>query len=365
VDDGEVPDILTDAAPRADHTPDRPLSLDDLRYDLPAELIAQKPSATRSGSRLLHADKHRGMIWDDFFLSLPSLLKPGDLLVMNDTRVFRARLLGSCRGTGGRAELFLLKKLEDGRWKALTRPGKRSRTGTVLDFGGDLSCTVTERLDDGRAIVSFTSSGPVEPAIERLARVPLPPYIRREAEELDSERYQTVYASRSGAVAAPTAGLHFDRPLLERLASTGIETAWLTLHVGPGTFQPLRHSELERNRLDPEEYHVPPDTVRALTSARERGGRIVAVGTTATRVLETIGPETDPGGVSGETDLFIFPPYRFRMVDAMITNFHLPESSLLCLVAAFMGYDFMMEAYRHAVERGYRFYSYGDAMLIE
>jgi S-adenosylmethionine:tRNA ribosyltransferase-isomerase len=195
--------------------------------------------------------------------------------------------------------------------------------------------------------------------------VPLPPYIRREAEDLDSERYQTVYASRNGAVAAPTAGLHFDRQLLEQLASAGVETARLTLHVGPGTFQPLRYRELARNRLDPEEYHVPPETVRALASVRERGGRVVAVGTTATRVLETIGPMPDAGGVSGETDLFIFPPYRFTMVDALITNFHLPESSLLCLVAAFMGYDYMMGAYGHAVGRGYRFYSYGDAMLIE
>lgn len=246
----------------------------------------------------------------------------------------------------------------------MLRPGKRARTGTVIEFGGDLAGTVSEQIAPGRAIVSFTAPGSVEDAIERTARVPLPPYIRRDPEELDDERYQTVYAANTGAVAAPTAGLHFDRQLLERLSLAGIGTAKVTLHVGPGTFQPLRCRELAMNRLEPEEYRVPAETRRALASTRERGGRVIAVGTTATRVLETIGPDPDPRGVSGETDLFIFPPYRFRMVDALITNFHLPESSLLCLVAAFMGYDFMMEAYRHAVDCAYRFYSYGDAMFI-
>jgi len=339
--------------------------MDDLRYDLPARLIAQRPAGMRSASRLLHADRRNGSLEDLVFSDLPRLLAPGDLLVMNDTRVIRARLLGTCRGTGGRIEVFLLGRLGDGLWRVLTRPGRKARAGTVFDFGDGLVGEVAERIDHGRAVVRFDASGPVEEAIARIARVPLPPYIRREPEEFDGERYQTVYASRPGAVAAPTAGLHFDRRLLTRLEEAGIRTAMLTLHVGPGTFQPLRCRELEGNRLEPEEYHVPAETVAAMAAARARGGRIVAVGTTTTRVLETVGPYADPGGASGETDLFIFPPYRFRSVDAMVTNFHLPESSLLCLVASFMGYDFMRRAYGHAVVEEYRFYSYGDAMFIE
>jgi len=302
------------------------------------------------------------------FTDLPDLLRPGDLLVMNDTKVFRARLQGRSRATGGKAEVFLLRDMGgNGLWKVLVRPGKRTREGTVIEFQDDLTCTITERLGEGRAIAAFTSSDPLEQTMSRVARVPLPPYIKRDPEELDDQRYQTVYASRTGAVAAPTAGLHFDTGLMQRLSAEGIRTAMLTLHVGPGTFQPLRHQELAMNRLDPEEYIVPGSTIRAMAEARRNGGRIIAVGTTTTRVLETLGPDPEglENGVSGETDIFIFPPYPFRMVDALLTNFHLPGSSLLCLVAAFMGYEPMMDAYRHAVEDRYRFYSYGDAMFID
>ena len=232
-------------------------------------------------------------------------------------------------------------------------------------FPEGLCCTVLERLDRGRAIIEFHADTDVGALLEKVARVPLPPYIKRDPEELDGCRYQTVYASAVGAVAAPTAGLHFDRDQLRELEETGVETAYLTLHVGPGTFEPLKHDRLEDNSLDPEQFSIPEQTFEALLRTRRMGGRIVAVGTTTTRVLETLDLSDGSGGTSGETGIFIFPPYRFRNVDALITNFHLPGSSLLCLVAAFMGYEFMMDAYRHAVRSEYRFYSYGDAMFIE
>ena len=342
-----------------------PLTRDDLEYELPPELIAQHPSPERTGSRLLSVDRGAGTMRDMRFHDLGSLLSEGDLLVLNDTRVFRARLLGCRKDTGGRAEVFLLKKLEGHRWRVLLRPSKRARPGSRLSFSEGLECTVLEELDRGRAVVEFQAGSAVDDLLERTARVPLPPYIRRDPEELDDGRYQTVYASSTGAVAAPTAGLHFDRALMGALEEAGIGLAYVTLHVGPGTFEPLRHHRLEENRLDPEEYSVPESTLEALVRTRRGPGRIVAVGTTTTRVLETLDLSGECEKTSGETGIFIFPPYRFRNVDALLTNFHLPGSSLLCLVAAFLGYEPMMEAYRHAVRERYRFYSYGDAMFIE
>ncbi|OPL20138.1 MAG: hypothetical protein AVO35_01075 [Candidatus Aegiribacteria sp. MLS_C] len=340
------------------------MKLDDFRYDLPPELIAQRPLEDRSSSRLLAARVFDHGLRDMFFRQLPEILHSGDLLVLNDTRVFRARLKGRKAATGGMVEVFLLKRFEDDLWKAMVRPGRSAKAGAVFDFGGRLSCTVEERLEHGRAMVRFSAGGNLSETLEAEARVPLPPYIRREPEELDRHRYQTVFASAKGAVAAPTAGLHFTRELLDRLAEGGVDRTFVTLHVGPGTFQPLRFAEISRNRLEPEEYYVPAASLESIRSARSRGGRIVAVGTTTTRILETVDLDST-GPLSGETDMFIFPPYSFRNVDVLITNFHLPESSLLCLVAAFMGYDFMMRAYTHAVENSYRFYSYGDAMIIE
>ncbi len=339
------------------------LTLEELQYHLPPELIAQKPLPERHSSRLLVADTRQRSLQDRIFSELPKLLIPGDLLVLNDTRVFRARLSGRKAQTGGRVEIFLLREMGNGTWKALVRPGKSSREGLRFLMGDDLVCHVVKRLDHGRALVRFSSSGDTGELLRKTAKVPLPPYIKRDPEELDDQRYQTVFASESGAVAAPTAGLHFTHELLRELAERGIGHTFVTLHVGPGTFQPLRHMRLQDNSLDPEEYHISRETLETIRNARSRGGRVVAVGTTATRVLETVDLESE-GPLSGETEIFIFPPYSFRNVDVLITNFHLPGSSLLALVAAFMGYQFMMEAYSHAIESSYRFYSYGDAMLI-
>jgi S-adenosylmethionine:tRNA ribosyltransferase-isomerase len=339
-------------------------SRSDLMYDLPPGLIAQEPLDTRSDSRLLVARRGPEILEERTFRDLPSLLDPGDLLVMNDTKIFRARLRGVKRATGGKVELFLLSSTDEDRWKVLVRPSKRVRAGTALDFPGGLEAVVEEMLGGGRASVAFSSAGGDTAELIRVAgEVPLPPYIRRTPDELDAERYQTVYASVTGAVAAPTAGLHFDEEVLEGLAGRGVATGMITLHVGPGTFLPLRFDELGRNRLDPEWYRVPAETAGKIMATRRRGGRIIAVGTTSVRVLESIDPEADVTQ-EGETDLFIYPPWEFGQVDGMVTNFHLPGSSLLALVAAFMGTGFMKRAYGMAVDSGFRFYSYGDAMLI-
>ncbi|MCK5116279.1 MAG: tRNA preQ1(34) S-adenosylmethionine ribosyltransferase-isomerase QueA [Candidatus Aegiribacteria sp.] len=335
-----------------------------MQYNLPPKLIAQKPLKDRAGSRLLAVDISKGSLEDTVFSMLPSFLVPGDLLVLNNTRVFRARLKGRKAVTGGRAEIFLLKKMEENTWKALVRPGSAAVPGMRLEFKDDLYCTVVERLNHGRVFIRFNSGIDTERKLRETAQVPLPPYIKRDPEKLDDTRYQTVYASEIGAVAAPTAGLHFTPDLLTDLQEAGIDNVHVTLHVGPGTFQPLRQESLEENRLDPEEYYISAESLSAIRKTQRAGGRIVAVGTTTTRVLESIDLESGES-LSDETEIFIFPPYRFRNVDALITNFHLPGSSLLCLVAAFMGYEFMMKAYQHAIDESYRFYSYGDAMLIE
>lgn len=340
------------------------LSRTSMQYNLPSELIAQKPLENRTDSRLLVADISKGSLKETIFKRLPDLLVPGDLLVLNNTRVFRARLKGKKAETGGRAEVFLLKELKENRWKALVRPGRAAKPGMLLEFGNGINCTVEKHLDHGRAVIRFEPGKDMEKKLNEVAQVPLPPYIKRDPEELDDMRYQTVYASKTGAVAAPTAGLHFTPGLLADLQNVGINNVDVTLHVGPGTFQPLRQEVLQENSLEPEEYYISTDSLSAIRKARRAGGRIVAVGTTTTRVLESISMESVES-ISGETEIFIFPPYKFRNVDALITNFHLPGSSLLCLVAAFMGYEFMIEAYQHAIDESYRFYSYGDAMLIE
>jgi len=352
---GAAPDILMNSSN---------ISLSDIQYSLPEDLIAQKPLEDRSGSRLLVADIRGCSIQDTFFSRLPSLLAPGDLLVLNNTRVFRARLSGRKEETGGKAEIFLLKQLQEHTWKAIVRPGRTAKPGIRIRLDEDLICTVSKRLEHGRAIITFSSDGNADDRLRKVAKVPLPPYIRRDPEELDNVRYQTVYASETGAVAAPTAGLHFTSGLLADLKSAGINSTEITLHVGPGTFQPLRREILEENRLEPEEFQISAASLSAIRNAKKNGGRVVAVGTTTTRVLESIDINSRDS-ISSETEIFIFPPYKFRNVDVLITNFHLPGSSLLCLVASFMGYDFMMKAYHHAISESYRFYSYGDAMLIE
>jgi S-adenosylmethionine:tRNA ribosyltransferase-isomerase len=308
-------------------------------------------------------NRSTGDISDSVFSRLPILLRKGDCLVLNDTRVFPARLSACRTDTGGSAELFLLKRLSDTDWKVLVRPGKYCRPGIAFDLAGGFTAVVLDGLGSGRAVVGFGPADRVHRLQSEIGAVPLPPYIKRAPDSIDKDRYQTVYARNGSAVAAPTAGLHFTVEMLSTLAEAGVNHCHLTLNVGPGTFEPLRNERLADNSLDPEEYSVPSGTLALLSETRRAGGRIVAVGTTAARVLESI-RITETGPLCGETSLFIFPPRVFENVDALITNFHLPGSSLIALVAAFAGLDPVMNAYRTAVARGYRFYSYGDAMIV-
>jgi S-adenosylmethionine:tRNA ribosyltransferase-isomerase len=334
----------------------------DFDYALPEERIAQRPAA-RGESRLLCLDaagpaRHRRV------RDLPLLLRPGDLLVVNDTAVIPARLFGSGRG-GRDIELLLVEKLGPCEWDALAKPGKRTRPGDRLRFSDGLEAEVTALRDDGRRAVRFCE--PVEPHLERLGHVPLPPYIKRPDEPADRALYQTVFARQPGAIAAPTAGLHFDDALLSRLDAAGIARAAVTLHVGIGTFKPVTAELVHEHRMERERFVIPPATARALREARQRGGRVVAVGTTVVRTLEASALLSggEPLAGSGATDLFITPGFRFRIVDLLLTNFHLPRSTLLMLVSAFAGRERVLAAYAEAIREGYRFYSYGDAMLAE
>ncbi|MDX1632194.1 MAG: tRNA preQ1(34) S-adenosylmethionine ribosyltransferase-isomerase QueA, partial [Thermoanaerobaculia bacterium] len=324
-------------------------------YDLPPELIAQE-ARPRGQSRLLHLDG-RGQIHHHRFPELPDLLSPGDLVVVNDTLVLPARLFGRRRPGGGRIEILLVEKAAPAEWDALVRPGRKARSGTVIDLDRDLSAEVVAKGDDGRHRLRF--SGPVLHRLRELGHVPLPPYIKREDRPEDRERYQTVWAREPGAIAAPTAGLHFTEEILAELEDRGIGIASLTLHVGIGTFKPVTADLVHEHTMDSERYEIPPETVGAIRSARETGGRIVAVGTTTTRALE--GCAADHGGPLAdgprETDLFITPGFEFRVIDLLLTNFHLPKSTLLMLVSAFAGRERVLSAYREAIRERYRFYS--------
>jgi S-adenosylmethionine:tRNA ribosyltransferase-isomerase len=342
-------------------------------YDLPESRIAQQPLAARDASRLLVLERAGGAVSHRRFADLPECLRAGDLLVLNETRVLPARLRAR-RAGGGVAELLLVRPLSDGRWLALVRPGARLKPGagvTVLDGEGREagSAVVEERAGEGLRAVRFPA-GDVPGLLERVGEMPLPPYIRRRAGAADRESYQTVFARVSGAVAAPTAGLHFTAALLARLEAQGVGSAHLVLHVGPGTFRPVQVEDPAQHRLEAEWVSVPAETAVAVNRARRAGRRVVAVGTTATRALEAAARAAEAAGApelaayAGWVDLFIYPPYEFRVVGALITNFHLPRSSLLLLVSAFAGRERVLAAYREAIESGYRFYSYGDAMLI-
>lgn len=336
-----------------------PLTLDDFDYPLPPERIAQMPLAERSASRLLVM--RGGTLADRRFAELPDLLSPGDLLVMNDSRVLHARLFGQ-KETGGQVEVLVERITGDDTVLAQVRASKSIKAGGKIRLEGAFDAEVLGRDGD---FYSLRFPGDALELIEHHGRLPLPPYIERAAESPDEARYQTVFARAHGSVAAPTAGLHFDAPLLERLGDKGIGIAHVTLHVGAGTFQPVRVQDLSQHKMHTEHYHVPQATAAAVAAARQRGGRIVAVGTTSLRTLESAA--THDGSLkvsSGETALFITPGYRFRVVDLLITNFHLPKSTLLMLVSAFGGMDEARAAYRHAIGSGYRFFSYGDAMLI-
>lgn len=337
----------------------------DFQYDLPEEQIAQYPLPERSASRLLVLDGRSGERADRMFRDLPELLAPGDLLVFNDTRVFPARLHGRKRGSGGRVEVLVERLLDERRALTHVRASKSPKPGTVLELaGGELWAEVVERRED-LFLLDFGAGEPLLARLERCGEVPLPPYIERAADDTDSERYQTVYARETGAVAAPTAGLHFDETVLRALDARGIERATVTLHVGAGTFRPVRVDRVEEHVMHAETVVVPLSTCEAIAATRERGGRVVAVGTTVVRSLESA---VDEVGVvrpfAGETRLFLVPGSVFRAVDGLVTNFHLPGSTLLMLVCAFGGYEPVMAAYRHAVDAGYRFFSYGDAMLL-
>ena len=335
----------------------------DFWYDLPEELIAQTPLEKRDASRLMLLDKKTGAIDHRVFSQLPELLRAGDCLVMNDSRVIPARLFGN-RDTGGAVEVLLLNDRGGGVWECLTRPGRKTPVGTKLHFGEDtLTATVVGTEADGNKLLQFHTDEIFLEVLERLGHVPLPPYIK--AELKDAERYQTVYANEPGSAAAPTAGLHFTRELLERLEQTGIELERITLHVGLGTFRPVKEEDLTRHEMHAEYCAISKDTAERINTARREGRRIIAVGTTSCRTLEAVAD--DNGFVrpfAGQVNIFIYPGYRFKCIDGLITNFHLPESTLIMLVSALAGREAVMHAYETAVRERYRFFSFGDAMLI-
>ena len=359
----------------------------EFHYDLPAERIAQEPLVDRAGSRMLHLNRGTGGRQDRIFRELPDLLRPDDLLVVNNTRVFPARLFGRRSGERahpvsaqnpaareflqGRVEVLLTRQVsvEPNEWECLVRPGKKIGIGEKIYFGEPtaLEAEVVERGSFGERRIRFQPAADFFARVERLGHVPLPPYIDREDRAADRERYQTVYARERGSVAAPTAGLHFTPEILERIAARGIEVAEVTLHVGLGTFQPLRVEKVEENTLHREWYEISENAARLVNAAKEQKRRVVAVGTTTVRTLEYAAQQADGRGESGsgDADIFIYPGFQFRIVDALLTNFHLPESTLLMLVCALGGKEFVMDAYLHAVATGYRFYSYGDCMFVE
>ncbi len=339
--------------------------LSDFKYALPEKLIAQEPLARRDSSRLLVVDRDSRTIRDEKFTDIIGYLDAGDALVVNETRVFPARLKGFKEKTEAEIEVFLLRRLTEELWEVLVKPARKVRTGNSIMIGDEITCEVIDNTTSGGRVVRFHYEGDFAQLVERYGQPPLPPYIRREPRADDRERYQTIFAKVSGAVAAPTAGLHFTDDLAKKVAKKGVEIIPIVLHVGLGTFRPVQVEDLSRHRMDSEYYEVNQHSVDRINGAIERGKRIVAVGTSVTRTLETVA--NFGGGIKsarGWTDKFIYPPYHFKVVDRLVTNFHLPGSTLLMLVSAFADQELIMKAYRHAIKEKYRFYSYGDAMLI-
>lgn len=338
----------------------------DFDFDLPEELIAQTPLEKRDSSRLLIIDHQTKEMTDSHFDQIVDQLNPGDALVMNNTRVLPARLHGEKPDTHGHVELLLLKNTKEDQWEVLAKPAKRLKVGSKVSFGdGRLTATVIEELDHGGRIVEFSYSGIFLEVLESLGEMPLPPYIHEKLE--DSERYQTVYAKENGSAAAPTAGLHFTEALLKKIKDKGVHLVYLTLHVGLGTFRPVSVDSVDEHEMHSEFYHLSDEAAQTLRQVKANGGRLVAVGTTSIRTLETIGTKFD-GDIqadSGWTNIFIKPGYQFKVVDAFSTNFHLPKSTLVMLVSAFAGREFVLEAYQHAVNEKYRFFSFGDAMFVK
>ena len=337
----------------------------DFDFDLPEELIAQTPLEVRDASRLLILDRKKRTLTDSHFDSILDQLQPGDALVMNNTRVLPARLYGQKPDTHGHVELLLLKNTQGDQWEVLAKPAKRLRVGAKVEFGdGRLLATVVEELEHGGRIVEFSYNGIFLEVLESLGEMPLPPYIHEKLE--DRERYQTVYAKENGSAAAPTAGLHFTEDLLQKIEAKGVHLVYLTLHVGLGTFRPVSVDNLDEHEMHSEYYQFSQEAADTLNQVKAKGGRVIAVGTTSIRTLETIGNKFDGQlkADAGWTNIFIKPGYEFKVVDAFSTNFHLPKSTLVMLVAAFAGREFVLEAYRHAVEERYRFFSFGDAMFL-
>ena len=339
--------------------------LDDFLYELPQELIAQYPLEKRDACRLLVLNREDGVIQHQTFRNIVEYLQPGDCLVLNDTRVFPARLYGTKDRTGAQVEVFLLRNLEGNLWEVMVKPARKVRIGNKIIFGENLACDVVDNTLSGGRIVEFSSNGEIYQILEKIGHMPLPPYIRRLPEKKDQEYYQTVFAQKPGAVAAPTAGLHFTESLLKKIEKIGVEIVTVTLHIGLGTFRPVKVEDISRHRMDSEFFEVNQETSRVINETRKKGNSVVAVGTTAVRVLESL---ADPHGfirpAKGWTDKFIYPPYDFKIVDKLLTNFHLPGSTLLMMVSAFSSLDLIKNAYREAIDQKYRFFSYGDAMFI-
>ena len=337
----------------------------DFDFDLPEELIAQTPLKDRTSSRLLVVDKTTHSIEDKHFSDLLNELEEGDTLVVNNTRVLPARLYGTKEETGAHIEVLLLTNTEGDKWETLVKPAKRMKVGSVVSFGdGRIKATVVEELEQGGRIIEFSYEGVFLEVLESLGEMPLPPYIKERLE--DKERYQTVYAKENGSAAAPTAGLHFTEELMQQIRDKGVNIVPVTLHVGLGTFRPVSVDSLEDHKMHSEYYNVSKETAEMIEATKKAGKRVIAVGTTSIRTLETVARDNDGHVVtaSGWTDIFISPGYEFRVVDAFVTNFHLPKSTLVMLVSAYLGREFTLEAYQHAIEERYRFFSFGDAMFV-
>lgn len=340
------------------------MNTSDFYYDLPEELIAQDPLLDRSSSRLMLLDKKTGEISHEVFSNITKYLKKGDCLVINDTRVIPARLYGTKKDTGATIELLLLKRLDEFSWETLVKPGKKAKFGTVIEFGdGLLTGKITKVLEDGNRIIEFTYEGIFEEILDKLGTMPLPPYITHKLE--NRERYQTVYAKNSGSAAAPTAGLHFTNELLEQISKMGVDIARVTLHVGLGTFRPVKVANVREHKMHTEYFQIEQSQADIINNAKKSNNRVICVGTTSCRTVESAADENGMvQAISGDTSIFIYPGYEFKVLDGLITNFHLPESTLIMLVSALAGQDNVLNAYKKAVEEKYRFFSFGDAMFI-
>ena len=333
-------------------------------YDLPEELIAQTPAQPRDSSRMLVMDRQTGELEHKHFYDVVDYLEEGDCLIVNDSRVLPARIFGIKEGTGAQVEFLLLRQVENKKWETLTKPGKTAKVGTKFIFGdGLMAATVTEVTDEGNRIVDFSCEGSFYETLDKLGQMPLPPYIHEKLD--DKERYQTVYSRELGSAAAPTAGLHFTKELLEKIRQKGVKIGYVTLHVGLGTFRPVKVDDVTKHHMHSEHYELPEETARLINETKRSGKRVIAVGTTSCRTLESVaGKEGCICPSEGWTDIFIYPGFQFHVLDGLITNFHLPESTLIMLVSAFAGYDNVMRAYETAVKERYRFFSFGDAMFI-